>query len=253
MKILSITIGISMFFYFRSFFSVIQIDDAKEIVRKADEKMRGKTSKAEMTIQIIRPKWTREIKMKTWSKGSNYSLILVTAPAKEKGTIYLKREKEVWNWVPSIERNIKLPPSMMSQSWMGTDFTNDDLVKESSVVDDYTHSFAGDSVIEGRECHKIKLVPTPDAAVVWGKILIWIDKKDYLQMKTEFYDEENTLISAMYSSEIKKMGGRLIPTRTEMIPADKKNQKTVMIFNNVVFDQPINDVMFSPDNMKKVN
>lgn len=206
-----------------------------------------------MTIQIVRPTWTREIKMKTWSKGTNYTLILITAPPKEKGTVYLKRDKEVWNWIPSIERTLKLPPSMMSQSWMGTDFSNDDLVKESSVVEDYTHTFAGDTVIDGRDCYKIKLVPIPEAAVVWGKILTWIDKKDYLQLRTEFYDEENTLISTMQSSGIKMMGGRLLPSKTEMIPADKKNQKTVMIFNSIVFDQPLDEKFFSPDNMKNAN
>jgi len=228
-------------------------EDAKSVVKKADEKMRGKTSKAEISIQIVRPKWTRELKMKTWSKGTNYSLVLVTAPVKEKGTVFLKRDKEVWNWLPSIERVIKMPPSMMSQSWMGTDFTNDDLVKESSIVEDYEHSFAGDTMISNKDCYKIKLIPRPEAAVVWGKIYLWIDKKDYLQLKAEFYDEENILINTMQSSDIKMMGGRLLPSKTEMIPADKKNQKTVMTFNSIVFDEVINDNFFSPDNMKKVN
>ncbi|MGZ4098723.1 MAG: outer membrane lipoprotein-sorting protein, partial [Bacteroidia bacterium] len=123
MKAFVIIIFIPLCFCFLGFYSFIPKDDAKEIVRKSDEKMRGKTSRSEVTIQIVRPTWTREIKMKTWSKGSNYALILVTAPAREKGTVYLKRDKEVWNWIPSIERTIKLPPSMMSQSWMGTDFT----------------------------------------------------------------------------------------------------------------------------------
>lgn len=253
MKIIPIIICVSIFLCFAGLSSNKSIVDAKEVVRKADEKMRGKTSRSEMTIQIVRPTWTREIKMKTWSKGVNYALILVTAPVKEKGTVYLKRDKEVWNWIPSIERTIKLPPSMMSQSWMGTDFTNDDLVKESSVVEDYTHSFAGDSIIEGRDCYKIRLMPTSEAAVVWGKILVWIDKKDYLQLRTEFYDEENILISTMQSSDIKMIGGRLLPSKTEMTPADKKNQKTIMVLNNIVFDQPLDERFFSPDNMKKVN
>lgn len=228
------------------------VEDAKAVIKKADEKMRGKTSQSEMTIQIVRPTWTREMKMKAWSKETKYAMILVTAPAKEKGTVFLKSDKEVWNWVPSIERVIKLPPSMMTQSWMGTDFTNDDLVKESSIVDDYVHSFAGDSLIEGRNCYKIKLVPKPEAAVVWGKIMVWIDKKDYIQMRAEFYDEENSLINTMQSYDVKQMGNRLIPTRVEMIPADKKGQKTVMIYNNISFDQPIDESFFTTQNMKKI-
>lgn len=214
--------------------------------------MRGKTSRSEMTIQIIRPTWKREIKLRTWTKGNKYSLILVTAPVKEKGTVYLKRDKEVWNWIPSIERTIKLPPSMMSQSWMGTDFTNDDLVKESSIVEDYDHSFENDSIIDARLCYKIKLLAKPEAAVVWGKINVWVDKKDYLQLRSEFYDEDNSLVSTMIGSDIKQLGGRLLATKVEMIPADKKSQKTVMIFNTIQFDQDMDDGFFVPDNMKKV-
>lgn len=227
-------------------------EDAKDIIKKADERLRGKTSQGELTIQTVRPKWTRELKLKTWSKDTKYAMILVTAPAKEKGIVYLKSGKEVWNWVPSIERTIKLPPSMMTQSWMGTDFTNDDLVKESSVVDDYTHTLEGDSVIQERACHKIKLIPKPDAVVVWGKIIVWIDKKDYLQLRAEFYDEENQLVNTMVSSDIKLLGGRLLPAKVEMIPAGKKGEKTVMTYSSIIFDQPIDDNFFTTPNMKKV-
>jgi outer membrane lipoprotein-sorting protein len=231
---------------------LIATEDAKAVVKKADEIMRGKTSQAELTIQTVRSTWTRELKMKTWTKGNSYAMILVTSPAKEKGTVFLKSGKEVWNWLPAIERVIKLPPSMMTQSWMGTDFTNDDLVKESSVVEDYTHSFAGDSIIQGRDCHKIRLVPKPEAAVVWGLVIVWIDKKEYLQMRAEFYDEENERVSTMQSYDVKKIGGRQLPTRVEMIPADKHGEKTVMTYNNIIFDQPIEDEFFSTQNMKKV-
>lgn len=227
-------------------------EDAKEVMRKADEKMRGKTSQAELIIQTVRPTWTREIKLKTWSRGNTQAMILITSPVKEKGTVFLKNNKEVWNWIPSIERVIKLPPSMMTQSWMGTDFTNDDLVKESSVVEDYTHSFAGDSIVDGRFCYKIKLIPKPEAAVVWGMILVWIDKKDYLQMRVEFYDEDHVLISTMQSFEVKTLGGRLIPTRVEMVPADKKGHKTIMIYSSINFDLPIEENFFTTTNMKKV-
>lgn len=239
--------------FFLSHSQVLQIaETAKDVIKKADEKMRGKTSQSEMTIKIVRPTWSREMKMKAWSKETTYAMILVTSPAKEKGTVFLKSDKEVWNWVPSIERVIKLPPSMMTQSWMGTDFTNDDLVKESSIVDDYVHSFLGDSIVEGRLCYKIQLIPKPEAAVVWGKIVVWIDKKDFIQMRAEFYDEENTLINTMQSSDVKIMGGRLIPTKLEMIPADKIGQKTVMIYSSISFDQPIDQNFFTTQNMKKV-
>jgi len=176
---------------------------AKDIVKKADENMRGKTSLADITIKIIRPSWSREMNLKVWSKGDDYSMILVKSPPKESGTAFLKRFKEVWNWIPSIERNIKLPPSMMSQSWMGTDFTNDDLVKEASSVLDYSHRYLEKETIEGKECHKIEMIPKPEAAIVWGKVIVWIDINDFLQLKAEFYDEDGELINVMNSSDIK--------------------------------------------------
>src|SRR5512147_2378186 len=152
--------------------------DATEIIKKADEKAKGKTSIASITIQIIRPNWNREMKVKGWTKGNDFSMILVN----EKGVVYLKRKKEVWNWIPSIERTIKLPPSMMSQSWMGTDFTNDDLVKESSIVEDYSHTISGDTIIENRNCYIIQMIPKPEAAVVWSKLIVCIDKKEFLEL-----------------------------------------------------------------------
>ena len=148
---------ILLFFYFLAPFSTLA-QDAKDIVKKADEKAKGKTSISNITIQIIRPTWSREMSVKGWSKGNDYSLALVLAPAKEKGVVFLKRKKEVWNWIPSIERNIKMPPSMMNQSWMGTDFTNDDLVKEASILEDYNHSFLEDVFVDGRNCYKIQFL-----------------------------------------------------------------------------------------------
>lgn len=229
-----------------------QQPDATDIVRKADQKLRGKTSYGEMTIQIIRPGWSREMTMKSWSKGDDYALVLITGPAKDKGTVTLKRDKEVWTWMPNIERTIKLPPSMMMQSWMGTDFTNDDFVKQSSVVNDYTHVLSGDSTIAGRPCYKITMTPKPEAAVVWGKVILFIDKKDYIEMRIEFYDEESMLVNTMNGSDIKLLGGKLLASRTEMIPAGKPDQKTVLIYNSLKFDLPMDDNFFTVQNMQKL-
>jgi outer membrane lipoprotein-sorting protein len=240
--------------FFLSFFLLhfVFAQDAREIVKKADERAKGKTSVSTITIQTIRPKWTREMTVKSWTKGNDWVIILVTAPARDKGVVYLKRKKEVWNWIPAIERNIKLPPSMMSQSWMGTDFTNDDLVKEASVVEDYNHSIVGDTVIENRFCYKIQMLPKPQAAVVWGKLLMCIDKKDYLMLHVEYFDEEGKLINTMFASDIKLLGGKLLPARLEMIPNEKKGNKTVLIYNALQFDKPIEDNFFTTQNMPKV-
>jgi outer membrane lipoprotein-sorting protein len=232
--------------------NVLWAQTAKEIVQKADDKMRGVTSQIEITVKTVRPSWTRSMDIKAWMKGSDLSMILVQSPAKDKGIVFLKRKKEVWNWIPTLERSIKLPPSMMSQSWMGTDFTNDDLVKESSMVNDYNHSVVGDTTIDGRECYIIQMLPRPEAAVVWGKLLVCIDKKDFLELNTRFYDEEGKLTNVMNAYDTKIMDGRLIPTRFEMIPMDKKNQKTEMIYRSIKYNRPIEDGFFSTEKMRMV-
>jgi outer membrane lipoprotein-sorting protein len=226
--------------------------DAREIVEKMDKNMRGDYSTQEMTMTIVRPTWERSVSMKGWSRGQEYSMILITAPAKEKGQAFLKREKEMWNWVPSIDRMIKIPPSMMMQSWMGSDFTNDDLVKESSILDDFSHKIAGEETLQERECYKIELIPLPDAAVVWGKINLWITKKDYLELKIEFFDEDEYLINTQYLSDIKQMGGRLIPCHWEMVPADEENKKTVIQIDMADFDTEVKESFFSQQNMKRL-
>ncbi len=227
--------------------------DAKEIIRQAEEVRRGvETSQAEMTMTIVRPDWTRSMSMKSWSKGDDYALMLITAPARDAGTATLKRGNEVWNWAPRIERTIKLPRSMMSQSWMGSDFTNNDLVQEVSIIDDYDHRVLKDSTVEGRACWKIELIPHEDAAIVWGKIYSWIDKADYLTLRSEFYDEDGYLINVMQSSNIRTMGGRTFATRLEMIPVEEDGHKTVMEYQSISFDGALADDFFSVQNMKRV-
>ncbi len=236
--------------FFIPFYASAQ--DAREIIRKADEHARGTSSLAEMNIVTTRPKWTRTLELKAWTKGNDFAIILVQKPAKDKGTVFLKRKKEVWNWLPSLERHIKLPPSMMAQAWMGTDFTNDDLVKESSIVEDYEHKLLASEKQGDLDCHKIELIPKPEAAVVWGKIIAWIDKKDYIQLRTEFYDENGELSQTMLGSDRKMLGGKLLPSRIEMTPAGKKGQKTEIVYKSLEFDKPLADSFFTTENMTKV-
>ena len=227
--------------------------DAKEIIRESEKRFRGiKSLEAEITMTIVRPKWTREMSMKSWSKGDDYALILVTGPERDKGTTNLKRGREVWSWMPRIERSIKLPPSMMSQAWMGSDFTNDDLVREFSIVEDYSHELGEDSVIQGRTCWKIILTPNEDAAVVWGRVIMFVSQEDYLQLRSEFYDEEGYLVNVMQGSEIEERDGRKLVTKMEMIPVEEEGQKTVIKYGNMKFDKDIPDSFFSIQNMKRV-
>lgn len=230
----------------------LQGQHAIDIVKKADAKMRGNTSLVEMSIKTIRPTWTRQMDLRVWSKGNDFAMIYIQSPARDRGITFLKRGKEVWNWIPTLEKTIKLPPSMMSQSWMGTDFTNDDLVRESSVIRDFNHSLGGDTLIGGRPCHIIWMDPKPEAAVIWGKLMVCIDKKDFMELHTRFYDEEGELVNVMNAYDPAIMGGRLIPTRFEIIPVDKNNQKTEMRYKKVVYDKPLEDAFFSINTMKTI-
>ena len=135
---------------------------------------------------------------------------------------------------------------------MGTDFTNDDLVKEASILEDYNHSFLEDVEIDGRSCYKILLIPKPKSAVVWGKVILSIDKNEFMMLHAEYFDEDGKLINTMHCSDIKMLGGRLLPARMEMIPTDKKGHKTIMIYKSLVFETPLEDNFFSTQNMIKV-
>ncbi|MCI5081279.1 MAG: outer membrane lipoprotein-sorting protein [Saprospiraceae bacterium] len=225
--------------------------EARDIIRKAEEKTRGSSSFSEMTMTIVRPTWTREVGMKSWTKDTDYSLILITNPARDKGMAFLKRKKEIWNWQPTIDRVIKMPPSMMMQSWMGSDFKNDDLVKESSILEDYTHQLIGTEKVEEYDCYKIELTPKEDAPVVWGKILSWISKDEFMQLKAEFYDEDGYLVNTMLGKNVKEMGGRTLPARLEVIPADEEGHKTIIEYQKLVFDQGIEAKFFSVQQMKR--
>lgn len=231
----------------------ISAQDAREIVQRANDKFNGETSSTgTMSMTIVRPTWQRTVSFKNWTKGTDYALTLITAPARDKGQTFLKRGNEMWIWSPAISRLTKLPPSMMSQGWMGSDYTNDDILRESSVVNDYTHEIIGEEEIEGRLCYKIKLTAKEDAAVIWGSQIRWIDKKDFLFLKSELYDEDDYLIRTELGGDIKMMDGRLIPTRLELIPAEEEGYKTIVRFETLEFNKPVEDSFFSQQNMKMV-
>jgi outer membrane lipoprotein-sorting protein len=226
--------------------------DAKEIVQKADQLMRANSSYSELTMQIVKPDWSRTMGMKAWALEPDYSLIYITEPARDKGSVTLKRKNEVWNWLPSAQKVIKIPPSMMLQSWMGSDFTNDDLVRQSSIVKDYNHKLISEEKLDVYDCYKIEMIPKPDAGVVWGKIITWIVKEKYLQLKVDYYDEEGTLVKSFNGSQEEKMDGRNIFAHWEMVPYDKPGNKTIMDYQEIKFNININESFFSEQNMKRV-
>ncbi|HVZ96583.1 MAG TPA: outer membrane lipoprotein-sorting protein [Chitinophagaceae bacterium] len=226
--------------------------DATAIVTKANDLMNGRSSESIATMHIVRPGWTRDVSLKTWSLGNDYYMIYITAPAQDKGQVFLKRKAEMWNWMPSISRIIKIPPSMMGQNWMGSDFTNNDLVKANSIVDDYTHTLLGMENVEGYECYKIQLTPKPNAAVVWDKIIAWIAKDKYFLLKAEYYNEDGELVNREIQSDIKHFGDRDLPSRLVMTPVKDPGKQTVLIFEKLTFNLPVKEDFFSQQNMKNI-
>jgi len=225
---------------------------ARQIIEKADRNMQGESSISTMTMTIKRPTWERTVGFKNWAKGRDMALTLVTEPAKEKGQTFLKRGNDMWNYVPSIGRLVKLPPSMMSQGWMGSDYTNDDILNESSLILDYKHELVGTEDFQGSKCYKISLIPLEESNIVWGRIFTWVSTSDFLFLKSEYYDENQSLVRTETAGEIKAMDGRIIPTRMEIIPADEPQNRTIVNIRSMDFDVKIDDGFFSQQNMKSV-
>ena len=244
------------------FFSVIflstsvvfgQVLTAKEIIKKSEDKIRGgNQAYTEMTIEIIRPKWSREMKLKSWALGADYSMILITGPARDKGSVFLKNQKQVWGYIPKFNRITKLPPAVMSQSWMGTDLTNDDLVRESNKVDDFKYFLKPDTMIDKLSCYQIELIPNEGTNVIWGKIILFIDKVDFITLRNESYDEDNQLVNVLKASVIKIMDGVKMATKIEIIPMEEKGKKTIMTIEKLDTHQSLDATFYSKQNMKRV-
>lgn len=225
---------------------------AKEIVKKSEQLMRGNSYISTMTMKIVRPSWERTIKFKNWGKDRNLAMTYIQAPAADKGQTFLKRGNEMWTWNPKINRLIKLPPSMLAQGWMGSDYTNDDILKESSIVKDYQHEVINMEQYEGLQCWVVEMTPKADAAVVWGKIVRHIAKEKYFIMKEKYYNEEGELIKSHLNSDIKKMDDREIPTKTVVQQADEPDKKTIVYIDKIDFNVTLKDRFFSQQNMKRI-
>ncbi|MCF8295064.1 MAG: outer membrane lipoprotein-sorting protein [Bacteroidales bacterium] len=230
--------------------SLAQSLNAYQIIQKASQNRFGDSSYGEMKMQIVRPKYTRTLEMKNWSLGNDYSMVLITAPAKESGQVFLKRQNEMWNWIPGISRMMKLPPSMMSQGWMGSDYTNDDVINANALVEKYSHRIMGEEQVSGYDCYIIESMPLPDAKIIGGKKLSWVSKVDYFILKTQSFDEEDVLIRTELASDIKSFGNHRLPCRFEIIAEEKKDNKTIIEILTLDFEIKIETSFFSQSNMK---
>jgi outer membrane lipoprotein-sorting protein len=194
--------------------------------------------------------YTREMSLEAWSRGREDSLVRIVKPEKERGTATLKAGNDIWNYLPKVNRIIKIPSSMMGASWMGSHFTNDDLIKESRMADDYANavSFRGDR--GGVRIVELTLTPKPTAAVVWGKVVVAVTEGSYLPVKIDYYDERMKLMRTMEFSDTRDIGTRRLPTRLRMTPTDKPREHTEIIYSKIEFDIPLDDSFFSLRTLK---
>lgn len=224
---------------------------AQEILDYVDDLYRGKSARGKMTMTITTAQWERSLSIDFWTKGKENSLMRITAPAKEKGTATLRVGNDMYNYLPKVKRTIKLPSSMMSASWMGSHFTNDDLVKESRFTDDFTFKITGRSTEGGAPVVEITCIPKPDAAVVWGKVVVYARTSDYIPLRSLYYDEDGNLARTMAFSEVGKTGNRVLPKVLTIIPHDKPKERTVVRYDEIDYDVKLSDDLFSLRTLEK--
>jgi len=224
---------------------------AREIVDQVDQLLRGKSSIATVKMQISTKNWQRSLSMQIWSLGTENVLVRINKPKKEAGTATLKVGNNIWNYLPKVNRTIKIPASMMMASWMGSHFTNDDLIKESRLIRDYFIAISFEGERDGTEVYEFTLTPKPEAPVVWGKVVLEVRQADLMPTWQRYYDEDGKLVRELTFSEYKTMGNRLIPTHLLMQPLDKPGEQTAITYDDVAFDVVISEDTFSLRNLER--
>ncbi|UPT78427.1 outer membrane lipoprotein-sorting protein [Sulfurovum sp. XGS-02] len=229
--------------------NILLADEAQAIIKKLEKNLRGDYMYSTMNMIVTSKRGKRTVKIESWSEGNDKSFIKILYPKKDKGITFLKIDNQMWQYIPKIERTIKIPPSMMLQSWMGSDFTNDDMVKESSLEEDYHASI----LFQRGDSATLELIPRPNAAVVWGKIVIDVDLKDAVPIKEIFYDDMMQKVRVMTFSKIEQHGSHTIPMVMELQPLDpdKKKNRTKVIFEKVNFDTKIDPSYFTKQALKR--
>jgi outer membrane lipoprotein-sorting protein len=223
--------------------------DAAAIVKAGFDHYRRQASQSDVEMVIHRPAWERTMRMDAWTKGTDRSLIRITAPPKDEGNGTLKKGHEMWTYNPRINRVIKLPPAMMSQSWMGSDFSNNDLAKSDSILTDYTHRLRGTETHEGRTVYVIESMPKPAAPVVWGMQVLKI-RDDHVMISEEFFDEELEPVKRLMTEDIRMMGGRLFPKIWKMQKAGHEGEYTLLRYHSLSFLEDLPERIFTLDALR---
>lgn len=226
---------------------ILCADEAEEIMQKLDNNIRGKNIYMKIDMKIVSLGHERSMQMENWSQGSKKSFVKILYPPKDRGITFLSLDNQMWQYVPKIERIIKIPPSMMLQNWMGSDITNDDMVKQSSIVDDYIPRI----IKKEGNLVSIELIPKEDAAVVWGKVIVNIDILTYTSKKDIFYDEDGKEVRFFLYDKVKKFGEYYLPTYWRVQASDKENRFTEIILEEVVYDRDISQQYFKKSALKR--
>ena len=225
------------------------LTDAKQIIQAAIDNWRGVSSYSEMTMTIHRPDWERSMSMRGWTQGQDNSLVRVTAPAKDAGNGTLILDNEMWSYSPKINRVIKVPSSMMGQSWMGSDFSNRDVARDDDILQEYDHKLLKTEEVEGHRVFHIEATPHPTAAVVWGRQVVVV-RDDWVLLREDFYDQDGILVKSMVTSDVKKMGGRMVAARQRMNKIEEPEEWTEISVNSVEFNIDISDRLFTLSNLR---
>ena len=243
--------ALATFFHLSTTVVLSAQETAKDIIDHVDRIFRGDSSHGIARMKVITEHWQRSITMELWSLGTDYSLVTITAPAKEAGTGTLKAKDNIWNYLPKVDRTIKIPPSMMMGSWMGSHFTNDDLVKRSTLTDDYDVKVNFDGERDGIDILEIHLTPKPEAAVVWSHIEFRVRKSDVMPMSIRYFDEDYALVRTLTFSDFKSVDGRMVPFTMNMYPEDKPNELTSFRYSDLSFEVNLDESFFSLQSLKQ--
>lgn len=217
--------------------------DCDAVVKHFEDMYRSDSSRSESTLTVTKPRRERTLSMRVWTRGEDKALIVVQSPAREKGTATLKVDDNLWNYLPRIKRTIRIPPSMMLGSWMGSDFTNDDLVRDSSFREDYTYRVGGRS--EEPAGWLVVFDAKPDLVGLWNRFELVVSEDGRLPLIARYYDRKDRLARTMYWDEVKVFDGRQVPARMTLIPEDKEGHKTIMVYNDIDFDVEVPESMFN--------